>query len=76
MDFDDITLGEIEEIESYANASIAELGDSTQTGTKLKIGLAWIIKRRKDPAFTIEDARKMKASELNALISNVDSKKE
>lgn len=78
MEFDDITLGEIEEIEDYAGMPIQMIGDMDKVGThKLRIALAWIVKRREDPAFTIEDAKKLKSSELFTIMGgdNDDTKK-
>lgn len=78
MEFDDITLGEIEEIEDYAGLPIQMIGDMEKFGThKLRIALAWIVKRREDPKFTIENAKKLKASELFAIMGgdNDDTKK-
>lgn len=76
MDFEDITLGEIEEIEDYAGLPISEIGEMDKAGThKLRLALAWIIKRRDDPKFTIADAKKLKASELFALLDGGTEKK-
>lgn len=77
MDFEDITLGEIEEIEEYAGLPIAEIADTSKVGTqKLRTALAWIIKRRVDANFTIDDAKKLKASELFELMNSLgDSEK-
>jgi hypothetical protein len=73
MEFDDITLGEIEEIEDYAGLPIQMIGDMEKVGThKLRIALAWIVKRREDPKFTIEHAKKLKASELFAIMGGDD----
>lgn len=69
MDFNDITLGEIEEIEDYAGLPVSMIGDVNTAGTaKLRTALAWIAKRREDPAFTIADARKLSASQLTEII--------
>jgi hypothetical protein len=71
MDFEDITLGEIEEIEDYAGLPIQMVGDMNKVGThKLRIALAWIVKRRENQSFTIEDAKKLTASELFALMGD------
>ncbi len=76
MDFEDITLGEIEEIEDYAGLPISEIGNMEMAGThKLRVALAWIIKRREDPNFTIKDAKNMRASELFALLDGEEEKK-
>ena len=73
MDFEDITLGEIEEIEDYAGLPIQMIGDMNKVGThKLRIALAWIVKRRENPKFTIEDAKKLKASELLSIMGGDD----
>lgn len=73
MEFDDITLGEIEEIEDYAGLPIQQIGDMNTVGThKLRIALAWIVKRREDPKFTLADAKKMKASELLSIMGGDD----
>ncbi len=57
MDFENITLGEIAEIEDYAKMSFSEIGDDTPGVYRLRIGLAWIMKRRIDPSFTIKHSR-------------------
>lgn len=76
MDFEDITLGEIEEIEDYAGMPIQHIGDMEKVGTsKLRLALAWIVKRRENPAFTIEDAKKLTAKELFAIMEGDDAKK-
>jgi len=76
MGFDDITLGEIEEIEDFANMSITEIGEDKPGVIKLRIALAWILKRRIDPTYTIDDARKMSAKELTAFFDEEPAKKE
>jgi len=45
MDFENITLGEIAEIEDYAKLSFTQIGDDTPGVYRLRIGLAWIMKR-------------------------------
>jgi hypothetical protein len=76
MEFDDITLGEIEEIEDFAGLSISQIGEDKPGVIKLRIGLAWIIKRRSNPNYTVEDARKMSAKELTAFFEEQPEKKE
>lgn len=72
MNWDEMTLGEIEDIETYAGQPVAALADKTAANSKLTTALAWIIRRRVDSSFTISDARKLTRSELNALISSED----
>jgi len=76
MDFDDITLGEIEEIEDYAALPISKIGDDAPGVIKLRIALAWIIKRRTNPTFTVDDAKKMTATELTSFFSENPVKKD
>lgn len=75
MDFDEITLGELAEIEAYADASITEIMEATPASTKLKIGMAWVLKRREDPKFTIEQAKALTMSELMEFLSLEQPKK-
>ena len=42
MDFEDITLGEIAEIEDYAQMPFANIADDGIGVIKLRIALAWI----------------------------------
>jgi hypothetical protein len=76
MDFDDITLGEIEEIEDYAGLAISRIGEEVPGVIKLRIALAWIIRRRTNPAFTIDDAKKMTAVELTSFFTEDPLKKD
>ena len=75
MDFDDITLGEIAEIEDYANLPFSDIGEEKVGVIKLRIGLAWIMKRRTNPSFTIKDAEKLTATEMAALFESGDDTK-
>jgi hypothetical protein len=69
MDFNDITLGEIEEIEDYAGLPVSMIGDVHTVGTaKLRTALAWIVKRRENPDFTVQDARNLSAAQLTEII--------
>lgn len=72
---DTLTLGEIEEIEQYADASITLIGDDVPQATKLRVGLAWIILRRSNPAATVGDAKKMTMEEMSKLFDGLDEKK-
>lgn len=75
MDFDEITLGELAEIEAFADASITEIMEATPAATKLKIGMAWVLKRRTEPKFTVEDAKALTMSELMEFLSLEQPKK-
>lgn len=61
LNVEDLTLGEIEEMEQAAGLKLSELGNGSAKAT---IALIWISQRRLDPAFTLEDARALKVAEL------------
>lgn len=64
LDFDDLTIAEIEMIEEHTGLSVQQLGDESKPqGSTLRV-LAWIIKRRTDPDFTLEDAGELSVSSL------------
>ena len=67
MDFEDITLGEIAEIEDYAQLPFSDIGEEKIGVIKLRIGLAWIMKRRMDSSFTIKQAEALTPNDLGAL---------
>lgn len=67
MDFEDITLGEIAEIEDYAKLPFSQIGEDGIGVIKLRIALAWIMKRRQNPQFTIADAEKLTANDFAEL---------
>lgn len=67
MDFENITLGEIAEIEDYAKMSFSEIGDDTPGVYRLRIGLAWIMKRRIDATFTLKQAEALTPNDLTDL---------
>jgi hypothetical protein len=75
MDFDNITLGEIEEIEAYAGLPITQIADMDTTTAKLRTAFVWIVKRRDNPAFTIEDAKKLPASEMSKIFEVAEDPK-
>ena len=64
LDFDDLTINEIELIEEHTGLSVQQLGDESKPrGSTLRV-LAWVIKRRTDPDFTLEDAGDLTISSL------------
>jgi hypothetical protein len=73
---EDLTLGDIEEVEQYAGIPLASLGDEKAPKGKLMIGLAFVIKRRENPKFTLADAKAMSMKEINSLLSLEDPTQE
>ncbi len=64
LDLDRMTLGELELIEEVAGADAAQLMMSGRMTAKALIAVAYVVKRRDDPAFTLEDAKAMKVAAL------------
>jgi hypothetical protein len=75
MDFEDITLGEIAEIEDYAQLPFSDIGEERLGVIKLRIALAWVIKRRTNPDFTIAEAEKITPAEFAELFGDDTTKK-
>ena len=67
MDFENITLGEIAEIEDYAQLPFSDIGLEKVGVIRLRIALAWIIKRREDPSYTIAQAEALTTAEMGLL---------
>lgn len=69
MDFDAITMGEVEEIEAYAGLPISKIAETDLAGaSKLRTALVWVVKRRENKDFTIQDAKNLPVSEMNAIL--------
>jgi hypothetical protein len=75
MNFEDITLGEIAEIEDYAKLPFSDIAEERIGVIKLRIALAWIMKRREEPKFTIEMAEKLTPADFGALFGDDDNSK-
>jgi hypothetical protein len=75
MDFEDITLGEIAEIEDYAQLPFSDIGEERLGVIKLRIALAWVMKRRNNPDFTIAQAEKITPAEFAELFGDDTTKK-
>lgn len=62
-EIDDFSLGELEWLEEYIGG---RLNDSeAMESMKAAVGIATVIKRRDDPAFTVEQARDLKLKVLD-----------
>lgn len=74
--FDELTLGEIEEIELLLNASIDQaFSDGKPKGRALRV-LYWVAKRRETPNLKFEDTEKVTQAEALAVITGDTVKKE
>jgi hypothetical protein len=61
LNMDDLTLGELEELESTVGLPISKMGDGS---AKSIVALIWITERRDNPDFTLEDARKIRIGDV------------
>jgi len=75
MDFEDITLGEMAEVEDYAQIPFYRIGEERVGVIKLRIALAWVMKRRTNPDYTIAEAEKLTAAEFAELFGDDSTKK-
>ena len=75
FDFESLTLEEVETIENLVGASIDEaFGTGKPKGKALKI-FVWIITKRSDPKYTIEQASKLSLKEALSMIQGDSEKK-
>lgn len=68
LDVNRFTLAELEDLEEATGMSFVQLGERLQSGDypiKLLRALVWILRRRSDPAFTLEDARALHLGDIS-----------
>jgi hypothetical protein len=76
LNFDELTLGEIEEIEMLTGGSIESVyADGKPKGRAMRV-IYWITKRKQDPKLKFEDTEKVTMQEALKVLSGDDSKKE
>jgi len=74
--FDELTLGEVEEIELMLDGSIEEaFADGKPKGRALRV-IYFIAKRKEDPNFKFEDTQNVSQKEAVALLTGDSAKKE
>lgn len=64
LDLDRMTLAELETIEEVAGADAARAMMNGQMSAKALIAVVYVVKRRDNPAFTLEDAKAMRVTAL------------
>lgn len=73
---EDLTLGDVEEVEKYAGQPLASLADAGANKGRLMTALAYVIKRKDDPKFSMEQAKQLPMSEITELLNQEDPTKE
>lgn len=67
IDFEAMTLSEVEEIELLTGRSIETImSDDAPRGRAMK-AIIWVLKKRQDPSFTLEQAGKLSLKEAAGL---------
>jgi len=76
FDFESLTLEEVEIIENLTGESIdSAFGNGKPKGKALK-SFIWIVMKRENPKFTIEEASKFTLSQALAMVQGDEEKKE
>jgi hypothetical protein len=76
FDFESLTLNEVEQIELITGNSIDQLLDAGQAKGKAMKAIIFIMKKRIDPDFTLEQAGEISMTEANSLFAGVADPKE
>lgn len=77
LNFDTMTLEDIETIETLTGTSIDSIVAEGQPKGKVLKVLLWVVKRKTDPNFSIEQAAKIPFQEAVAMLSGeVDNTKD
>jgi hypothetical protein len=74
MDFETLTLDEIETIELLTGISIDKIAEDDQPKGKNLKAIIFVMKRRSDPEFTIADAGKLSFKDAIALFDGNEKK--
>lgn len=64
IDVDDLTFGEMEAVEGVLGKPFSEAFGSGGVSATAAVALIYVVKRRDNPDFTIDDARALKLSSL------------
>lgn len=70
MDINTLTLGEVAKIEELSGQPLASLSDDQAPKGKLMAALAFVIKRRQDPKFTMVQAEALHMADIQALLAD------
>lgn len=76
FDFESLTLEEVEIIENLTNSSIDEAFSEGKPKGKALTAFVWVVLKRDNPSFKIEDARKLSLKQALDMVKGDDSKKE
>jgi hypothetical protein len=75
FDFESLTLEEVEVIENLTNSSIDEAFSNGKPKGKALTAFVWVVLKRNNPSFKIEDARKLTLKEALDMVKGDVTKK-
>jgi hypothetical protein len=76
FDFESLTLEEVEVIENLTNSSIDEAFGNGKPKGKALSAFVWVILKRSNPNYKMEDAKKITLKEALGMIKGDEEKKE
>jgi hypothetical protein len=76
FDFESLTLEEVELIENLTNTSIDEAFANGKPKGKALAAFVWVVRKRDEPNYKMEDAKKLSLKEALAMIKGDEEKKE
>jgi hypothetical protein len=76
FDFESLTLEEVELIENLTNVSIDEAFSNGKPKGKALASFVWVVIKRTDPTYSMEDAKKVTLKDALAMIKGNEEKKE
>jgi hypothetical protein len=76
FDFESLTLEEVEVIENLTNSSIDEAFSNGKPKGKALSAFVWVVLKRENPSFKIEDARKLTLREALEMVKGDEEKKD
>jgi hypothetical protein len=76
FDFESLTLEEVELIENLTNSSIDEAFGNGKPKGKALSAFVWVILKRSNPNYKMEDAKKITLKEALGMIKGDEEKKE
>ena len=74
ISIDDLTLGEVAEIEKTAGQPLAALADEKALKGKLLQAMAYVAMKRENPKAKFEDAASLTMKDVNAMLAGDESK--
>lgn len=73
MDIQNLTLGEIATVERISGRGVATLGDAEAPRGELLAALAFVIKKRENPKYTLEQAKELTMTDIEELLGDGES---